>query len=171
MSGSLKSKLVVLFTLFACVPVLIGTGINAYFSMSEMKTTTITSNLNLNKEIANEIKLLMDNAKGINDAVSVMPVVRSMNADAIKSAIVDIQKKNPQFELIAVVDATGQQIARTSGKNGMRADRDYFKHALNGENFLSDAYVSATTKNLCVTVSAPIIDQNGKIIGVVASDV
>ncbi len=60
MSGSLKSKLIILFTLFACVPVLIGTGINAYFSMSEMKTTTITSNLNLNKEIANEIKLLMD---------------------------------------------------------------------------------------------------------------
>lgn len=145
--------------------------VNAYFSITEMKETTISSNLNLNKEIANEIKRSIDQAQGVNDAVAVMPVVRAMNSEAIKAAIVDVQKKNPQFELIAVLDKSGQQIARTSGKNGARGDREYFKQALQGHVFFSDAYISATTKNLCVTVSAPVMDQAGKVVGVVASDI
>lgn len=171
MRKSLKTRLVVLFTLFTCIPVIIGMIVNAYFSINEMKSTSIAANLSLSKEISNEIKLLMDNAQGINDVVSVMPVVRSMDANAIKAAIVDIQQKNPQFELIAVLDKSGRQIARTNGKNGDRADREYFKRAFQGETFLSDAYISATTNSICVTVSAPVKNSDGQIIGVVASDV
>lgn len=171
MFSSLKTRLVILFTLFTFVPVVIGTAINTYFDIKEMKETAIASNLSLNKEIANEIQRLMDNAQGINNAVSVMPIVRSMNADAIKAAVIEIQEKNPQFELIAVLDAKGNQIARSSGKPGNRSDRLYFKEAIKGNVFFSDAYISATTNMLCVTVAAPVRDAGGNIVGAVASDV
>lgn len=171
MRKSLKVRLVLLFTLFTCVPVIVGSIINTYFSVNQIKSASTASNFSLSKEISNEIKLLMDNAQGINDTVSVMPVVISMDAGAIQAAVADIQKKNPQFELIAVLDKNGRQIARSSGKNGDRADREYFKRAVQGETFLSDAYISATTGSICVTVSTPVKGAAGQIIGVVASDV
>jgi methyl-accepting chemotaxis protein len=171
MYKSLKTKLVVLFILFAFVPVVIGTALNAYFNVIEMQQTTLVANSNLTKGISNQIKSSLDNAQGINEALAAVPVVRSMNAEAIQAFMVDVQKKNPQFELIAVLDKNGQQIARTSGKNGDRSDRDYFKEAKNGKVFFSDAYISATTKALCMTVSVPVLGTDGSVVGVVASDV
>ena len=171
MYKSLKTKLVVLFILFAFVPVVIGTALNAYFNVVEMRQSALAANSNLTKEISNQIKSSMDNAQGINEALAAVPAVRSMNAEVIQAFLVEVQKKNPQFELIAVLDKNGQQIARTSGKNGDRSDRDYFKEAKSGKVFFTDAYISATTKALCVTISAPILGADGSIIGVIASDV
>ncbi|MDF2566466.1 MAG: methyl-accepting chemotaxis sensory transducer with Cache sensor, partial [Massilibacillus sp.] len=148
MYKSLKTKLVVLFILFAFIPVVIGTALNAYFNVLEMRQTALAANSNLTKEISNQIKSSMDNAQGINEALAATPAVRAMNAEAIQAFMIEVQKKNPQFELIAVLDKNGQQIARTSGKNGDRSDRDYFKEAKSGKVFFTDAYISATTKAL-----------------------
>ena len=171
MQGSLKTRLIVLFALFACIPVLAGTLINGYVSMTNLRESTLTANLNLNREIASGIKRSMDNAEGLNAAVAAMPMAQTMDSVTLKQALVDIQKKNPQFELIAVLDASGQQIARTSGSNSNRADRDYFQAAKQGKSFATAAYISASTKALCVTMAAPILNNTGKVIGVVASDV
>lgn len=171
MGGSLKTRLVVLFTLFTCIPVLAGALLSTYFNINEMKEATIASNFSLSKEISNQIKISMEHAESINNAVAIMPVVRSMNVEGMQRAIADVQAKNPQFELIAVLDKDGRQIARTSGKNGDRANRPYFQKAIQGESFLSEAYVSATTQGLCVTFSEPVRDASGAIVGVVASDV
>lgn len=171
MRKSLKTKLVVLFILFAFIPVVIGTALNAYFNIVEMRQSAVSANLNLNKEISHRIKSLLDNAQSINESLAAVPSVRSMDAETMKAFLIEVQKKNPQFELIAVLDKDGQQIARTSGKNSNRADRDYFKEARNGKVFFSDAYISATTKALCATVSAPILGADGSVVGVIASDV
>lgn len=167
----LKFKLVVLFTAFTFIPVLFGMLVSSYFSLNEIRRTTVSSNLALNKEISSQISRMMNHAQEINDTISVMPAVRSMDAQAISRAVVDIQKKNPQFELVAVLDASGRQIARSSGKNGDRSDREYFKEAIQGKVYFSDAYISATTNTLCVTVASPILDDSGKVVGVTASDV
>ncbi|WP_110953462.1 methyl-accepting chemotaxis protein [Anaerosinus massiliensis] len=171
MRKSLKTKLVVLFILFAFIPVVIGTALNAYFNIVEMRQSAVSANLNLSKEISHRIKSLLDNAQSINESLAAVPSVRSMDAETMKVFLIEVQKKNPQFELIAVLDKDGQQIARTSGKNSNRADRDYFKEARNGKVFFSDAYISATTKALCATVSAPILGADGSVVGVIASDV
>lgn len=171
MPKTLKNRLIFFFTLFAAVPLLLGMAINSYLSAKEVKNNAASANMVLSQEIAAEIQRSLDHAQGINDAVSVMPAIRSLDVEAGKKAVVDIQKKNPQFELIAVLDASGRQIVRSSGNCGDRSDRVYFKKALAGEVFFSDAYISATTNQLCVTVSAPVLDQAGNVVGVVASDV
>lgn len=84
MRGSLKRKLVLLFTLFTCVPVIIGTVISAYFNVTAMKAAAISSNFDLSKQISNQIKSSMDHVQEINDTISVMPVIRSMDAFSIK---------------------------------------------------------------------------------------
>lgn len=171
MRKSLKVRLICLFTLFACLPVIIASLMNGYFSIEELKNAAFRANFSLNQEVSNEVSRSMNYAQDLNAVFAAMPTMKTMQSDLIKQTITDLQKQNPQFELIAVLDENGQQIARSSGKNGMRADRDYFKKAIKGDRFFSDAYISATTQSLCVTVSTPIKDNSGKVIGVVASDV
>lgn len=48
--------------------------------------------------------------------------------------------------------------------------REWWKKAMSGQAFQSDVYVSAITKQLCMTLSVPIRDEQGQIIGVLGAD-
>ena len=171
MNQSLKSRLLMLFVLFSCVPLLVFSTINCISLFGSLKETTLQEDLQLNQQMASAFKRNIDTNRGISDSIALMPSVKSMQPEAMDKAIKDVQARNPQFELIAVLDKDGNQIVRSSGKLGNRADREYFKESLKGNDFATNAYVSATTKQLCVTVSAPIKDDSGAIVGVIASDI
>jgi len=171
MRGSLKTKLIVLFVLFACLPLLISAVLNGVAMIKTTEEGNLQANMQLNQQIAAGVRRSMDTNMGLNEALTVVPVIRSMNPENIQQAIIDIQKKNSQFELIAVLDANGQQIVRTSGKIANRSDRDYFKQAMKGKSVSSSAYISGSTNALCVTMASPVKDNSGKVIGVVASDI
>ncbi|WP_031409113.1 methyl-accepting chemotaxis protein [Geobacillus vulcani] len=48
--------------------------------------------------------------------------------------------------------------------------RPWFQEASKGTVYVSDLYVSALTKRVCATVSAPIANHNGQIVGVIGAD-
>ncbi len=48
--------------------------------------------------------------------------------------------------------------------------REWFKRSATGEEYISDVYISAITRNPCVTYSIPIKDSQGKILGVFGVD-
>ncbi len=48
--------------------------------------------------------------------------------------------------------------------------REWFKKSLQGEDFVSQVYVSAISKNPCITISIPIKSEAGEIIGVMGAD-
>ena len=170
-SNSLKSRLILLFIIFSCVPLLIVTTINNVTQLKTLKETSVNSNLQLSQQIGAGIKRNIDDNQGINATLANMPVIKAMQTEQMNSVLKNFQDNNPQFELITVLDKNGNQIARSSGKLGNRADRDYFKAAIGGQSYASNAYISATTNQLCVTVSNPIRNDNGEIVGVVASDI
>ncbi len=49
--------------------------------------------------------------------------------------------------------------------------REWFKRSIAGEDYISPVYISAITKSPCITLSAPIKDNGGAIIGVIGVDV
>lgn len=49
--------------------------------------------------------------------------------------------------------------------------RDWFRSSVKGERYTSEVYVSAITHTPCVTLSAPLTDITGKIIGVIGLDI
>lgn len=49
--------------------------------------------------------------------------------------------------------------------------REWFQKAIEGEIFCSRPYITVATNDVNVTVSAPIKDRAGNIIGVVAANV
>ena len=50
------------------------------------------------------------------------------------------------------------------------AMRDWFRAGLKGESYISPVYISGITKNRCVTLSMPYVDENGQIAGIVGVD-
>jgi hypothetical protein len=49
--------------------------------------------------------------------------------------------------------------------------REWFKQSIKGQDFVSAIYISAITRNPCITVSAPIKNASGDIVGVVGIDI
>ena len=171
MSHSLKSRLMMLFVLFSCVPLLILSVINCITLLGSLKETTVQADLQFDQQMAAAFKHNIDAYRGTNMAIAAMPSVRAMQPEQMLQAIKDIQAKNHQFELVAVLDKDGNQIVRSSGKLANRAEKEYFKAAIKGDSFATNAYVSSTTKHLCLTIADPIRGANGEIVGVVASDI
>jgi len=49
--------------------------------------------------------------------------------------------------------------------------REWFKAAIKGQEYVSDIYVSAITRKPCLTLSSPICDKQGNIMGVIGLDI
>lgn len=170
-AASLKTKLIIMFVLFAFIPAAVGGAISVYLNIQSMKQATIQSNRNTAEQIAKHIEVMMEDSKNLVEALAAGPTAQSMDGEMVRSMIVATQKKNPQFELIYVMDATGMQIARTSGNLANRADRAYFKEAIKGPTYFTDVYISSFTNAPTVTISTPIKNLNGAIVGVMAADI
>ncbi|MPM33379.1 Methyl-accepting chemotaxis protein McpB [bioreactor metagenome] len=140
-------------------------------SIQSAEQKIIEGNKTIAIQISNEIDRFMDDAKALTETLALTPAAISMDADKVRELLLAAQQKNPQFELIVLMDTTGMQIARTSGNLANRTDRDYFKGAMAGNTFITDVYISVATNAPTITISAPIKDKSGKVIGVVASDI
>ena len=60
------------------------------------------------------------------------------------------------------------------GADGKTVDvqkREYVKHALDGQNFISEPYVSKIDNSLVITVAVPIYDDNRRVIGLIMCDI
>ena len=60
------------------------------------------------------------------------------------------------------------------GADGKTVDvqkREYVKHALDGQNFISEPYVSKIDNSLVITVAVPIYDDNRQVIGLIMCDI
>lgn len=169
--NSLRTRLIVLFVLFTLVPACLVTGVSTYMNAVEIKKSAGEDGLLVTGQIANQIDRLMTDSKGMVEALAVAPAPMALDPAGTKDLILAVQQRNPKFELIFVMDAAGMQFARTSGNLANRADRAYFKEAMKGETYITDAYTSSFTSEPTVTIASPIKDKAGTIIGVMAADV
>ena len=168
---SLKTKLILFFILFAFIPATIGGAISIYMNINATKDSAVHSNGNTAAQVARQIEIMLNDSKGMVEGLSLGPMARSLDGAAVRDMIIAIQQKNPQFELIFVMDSSGMQIARTSGNLANRGDRPYFKEAIKGNTFFTEAYISSFTNAPCVTISVPIKDSKGAIVGVMGADI
>ncbi|MDF2636184.1 MAG: methyl-accepting chemotaxis sensory transducer with Cache sensor [Pelosinus sp.] len=168
---SLRTKLIIFFILFAVIPAAVGGAISIYKNITSTKESAIHSNANTASQIGKQIEIMLDDAKGMTEGMAVSPTARSLDGAVIRDMIIGFQQKNPQFELIFVMDSKGMQIARTAGTLANRGDRPYFKEAMKGSTFFTDVYISSFTNAPCVTISTPIKNSAGAIVGVFAADI
>lgn len=109
--------------------------------------------------------------------------VRSMDPAQIEPVLRDAVHKHLFIQFIYVTDMAGKKITEnvtqpeyrerygTFGLHEDFSDRDWFRGAIDeGGVFITDFYKSRITGALCITVSAPILADEGTAVGVIGAD-
>lgn len=112
------------------------------------------------------------------------PEIRTMDPAKQEPVMEKLQKEDPYIQFAYVVNAKGKKITRNitdienkakfeiAGLGDDFSDRSWFINPMkDGKSFVSDFYTSKITGALCITVSAPIADDESNIIGVFGVDI
>jgi isopropylmalate/homocitrate/citramalate synthase len=110
--------------------------------------------------------------------------IRSMDHAQQESVMQKLLEENPSIQFAYVVNSEGKKITRNitqiqykaqfehAGLGDNFSDRPWFINPMkNGKSFVSDFYTSKITGALCITVSASISSEDGRIIGVFGVDI
>jgi len=110
------------------------------------------------------------------------PALKTMSAEKIDPVLKNYRHHDVFVKFFIVVDEKGQRVTdaifqpEDSNKYAKIdkiesfANRQWFKEAKKGEIFVSYFYISKYTEQLCITISAPIKDDDGKVVGVLGMD-
>lgn len=174
-ANSLRFRLIFFFILFALIPVCMLGIINAYQNIADKNEAIVKSNRVLTAQLSNQIEQLLDDSRALlvatATAIGAQTTNKTLDAEAIKIALLEMKKQNPAFELAIANNTTGMQIARTSGNLRDQAGKANIVSALQGKTFFSDVYISASTQAPCVTIYTPIKDKAGEVIGLLSADI
>jgi isopropylmalate/homocitrate/citramalate synthase len=110
--------------------------------------------------------------------------MRTMDHARQEATMQKLLEENPFIQFAYVVNTEGKKVTKNitqiqykaqyehSGLGDSFSDRPWFISPMkDGKSFVSDFYTSKITGALCITVSAPIADDAGKIVGVFGVDI
>lgn len=110
------------------------------------------------------VKELLTNAAGRVDIINMQP-------ERHESILAGIKKDYPYLEAIWSNDHTGNFIFSLPPAGLAYAGvRDWWRRSMAGDKYTSEIYISAITRQPCITVSVPICDKHG-VTGVLGADV
>lgn len=169
---ALHVRMIALIVVFSFLSAALVGGVSTYMNTSTTKTDVLSSNQTIAKQISSEIERFMNDTKSLIETLALSPTAYSMDAAQVRQMILAAKQKHPYFETIYVMDTSGMQITKTtSTKLNNKADRDYFKEAVKGNTYITDSYISGLTNAPTITISAPIKNTTGQIMGVIAADI
>lgn len=100
------------------------------------------------------------------------PELARLEEEAHASRLAELIRSKPELEAIWSNRADGSFIYSMPEAGLLNAkSREWWKRAMAGQSYQSDVYVSAITKQLCVTISVPIRGAQGEIVGVLGADI
>ena len=112
------------------------------------------------------------------------PVMRSMKPELQEPVMQKFIEENPSIQFAYVVDMNGRKTTRNITNIADRAkyenygvgtdqsDRDWFiKPLQTGKMHVTTFYISKMTGALCITVAAPIVDENDEMVGIFGVDI
>jgi len=112
------------------------------------------------------------------------PVMKTMKPELQEPVMQRIIEENPSIQFAYVVDTNGRKITRNItniadkakyenyGIGTDQSDREWFIRPLQtGKIHVTNFYISKMTGALCITVSAPIVDDNDEMVGIFGVDI
>jgi hypothetical protein len=79
-----------------------------------------------------------------------------MNTGEIILAVNEISEQNPDYELIAVIGASGKSLASSDGKEHDFSSKSYFEQSLSGRQVIYGPLLSKNTGKIILGFSSPI---------------
>lgn len=122
----------------------------------------------INKGIKKLVKMTEDNS------------IQNFNKSQAEEFLQEVINKNKNFEVLTLFNSEGDTIGISYDNNldlGSQDDlyenfnhREYFQKAIQGENYISDPYISTDSYNYCIAMSVPVNDDSNNTIGVLMAD-
>ncbi len=113
----------------------------------------------------------------INDAfklirdLAALPQIKKMDRESHREELTGLIQNNDFIEAAWSNDVKGRFLCSIPEAGIANAKiRDWFQKSIQGEDFCSKVYISAITKSPCLTLSVPVMDENGVIAGVLGVD-
>ncbi|MBP9022885.1 MAG: hypothetical protein KBH06_06750 [Spirochaetes bacterium] len=136
----------------------------ALFDLSELAGSEIA------KAAAHE--QIENSFKTIKNKILSNPDLFPFDKDSHKNILESFLSSTDFIEAAWTNDANGRFIYSIPQAGITNAKvRDWFRKGMEGENFISPVYVSAITKEPCITLSMPIRDQSNAVTGVAGIDI
>ncbi|WP_293665283.1 methyl-accepting chemotaxis protein [Tepidibacter sp.] len=125
----------------------------------------------LDEDMNNRIKKSFDILKKISNEKDILSKNNNTN---LRNNLKNTVKSNSYFEVICILNKEGYSTVSNIDEEDFVQNfkhRDYFKKAINGEQFKSKPYISVDTGHYCVAISIPLKDKNKNISGCIMADV
>lgn len=123
------------------------------------------------ESLAFNIAQFMQNAYNINQLLAEYSNLEKMDAKTQQKLLADMVNRYPFFQLLAIHDLKGDQLARSSGLNSNRSERWWFKKFMvERQPYISKTYYSLTTESPITTIIHGIY-SNGNLVGLFMADI
>jgi len=165
---SLRSKLLLFFSLISLVPLLILSSVNGYQDYQDDVLKANKENQQLSAALADDIASMLEARVGVLRTVSKLPQIQSMNPEQQVPVLQVVKQQYDDLSTVVTVATSGQQIARDAGKLISIADRDYFQGVMKGEQeVISEVLVSKATGKPGIFICLPIKNTQGALVGAI----
>ena len=130
-----------------------------------------------NSELEHLISESSEHSNKINDTfmlireLAELPHIKKMDRESHRAELSRFIQNNDFIEAVWSNDAKGRFLCSIPEAGIANAKiRDWFQKSIQGEEFCSKVYISAITKSPCLTLSVPVINEDGVIAGVLGVD-
>ena len=123
------------------------------------------------ESLASNIAQFMQNAYNINELIAKYPNSDTVNSDKQRELLVDTVEQYPFFQLLAIHNLDGDQLARSSGALANRAERWWFKKFMTERQpFITNTYYSLHSESPITTIVHGIY-TDGDLVGILMADI
>jgi len=168
---NLKSKLLISLILLSII-VFSTVILTTYFLVKDRLYKNIeSSSIKSAESYAREISDMFEIRMAELTAYASTPIIKSLDWDKIEPFLKqEFEKRKDFYDILFVADSSGDYNTILKRNAGNLQDRAYWKPVMEGNSVVSDPVISKSTGNLVSVISAPIKDDNGKIIGLIAGN-
>lgn len=143
--GPMLTIIVTAFSIVALLSVVI-----QFISIQQIINYTVASESTISTE---RIEWAIKSYKNIAEDIGTTPEMSDPNVSVARK-VAFLQAKSKEYGLVRCKTINPDGYSDMDGK--YRGDREYFKHAINGETYLSDPIIAKTDGQLALIVAAPL---------------
>ncbi len=170
-SLKLKSKLLISLILLSLVgfsSLIITTSI---LVKEKLYANIESSSVKSAESYARQISDMFEIRKAELSAYASMPLIKSLDWDKIEPFLKEeFERRKDFYDILFVADSKGDYNTVLMRNAGNISDRAYWKPVMEGKTVISDPVISKSTGNLVSVISMPIMDDSGKVIGLIAGN-
>lgn len=171
MPVSIRHQLMIIISLLIVITLAAVLTISYWLVSVDYEKKMQQNNSMMAESLASNISQFMQNAYSINGLMAKNHCLINSDQEERQKLVSDIVWQYPYFQVVAVHNLNGDQIVRSSGPLGNRAERWWFKKFMTErQSYISSTYYSLSSGSPITSIIHGIYDDDRRLVGVLMAD-